>query len=188
VIYGDHPGINRTCPTEYGARNWIATSYDESSNLLYVPLDSSCIDGLRTRLPGVPDESPGTAHPERIKFGYIAALDLRTRKIAWTERTPAAQTSAMLATAGGLLFNSNLDRWFRANDAKTGAELWKVRLADVANSFPITYSAGGRQYVAVATGSGGVILTQAKAMIAPHIRRTNTDAATLWVFEVPGQR
>ncbi|TZG25017.1 PQQ-binding-like beta-propeller repeat protein [Sphingomonas montanisoli] len=185
VRWGEKVTVNKTCPTEYGARNWIATSYDAASHLLYIPLDSSCTDGLRSHVPEQGDTSVGNADASKLKFGYIAALDLKTRKVAWTERTAAAQTSAMLATAGGLLFNSNLDRWFRANDAKTGAELWKVRLSDVANAYPITYEANGRQYVAIATGSSGVVLTKSKSTIAPQYPLPGTDAATLWVFELP---
>ncbi|WP_240653246.1 PQQ-binding-like beta-propeller repeat protein [Sphingomonas crocodyli] len=185
VRWGEKAAVNKTCPTEFGARNWIATSYDAASHLLYVPLDSSCTDGLRSRMPDQNDTSVGNANADALKLGYIAALDLKTRKVVWTERTPATQTSAMLATGGGLLFNSNLDRWFRANDAKTGAELWKVRLSDVANAYPITYEANGRQYVAIATGSSGVVLTKSKSTIAPQYPLPGTDAATLWVFELP---
>ena len=47
------------------------------------------------------------------------------------------------------------DSRFRAFDAKTGKELWAVKLGASAESVPLTYMGkDGRQYVAV-VGTGG---------------------------------
>ena len=43
---------------------------------------------------------------------------------------------------------------FRAFDDTTGKVMWQIRLNNVINAFPITYSVNGKQYVAVAVGSG----------------------------------
>ena len=63
-------------------------------------------------------------------------------------------TSA-LTTGGGLVFAGDVDRYFRAFDVRTVSEaLWEARLGTAAHGFPITYAAGGKQYVAVPTGLG----------------------------------
>ena len=45
------------------------------------------------------------------------------------------------------------DRRFRAFDAKSGRELWAVKLDEQVNANPMTYRGGdGKQYVAVVAG------------------------------------
>ncbi len=89
------------------------------------------------------------------KFGRIAALDLETRKIVWTHRQRIPFAGSVLATGWGLLFASDLDRYFAAYDQRNGKLLWRTRLAAAAESTPISYSVDGasnlwRQWLAVA--------------------------------------
>ena len=58
-------------------------------------------------------------------------------------------------TAGGLIFiGATVDERFRAFDRETGAELWHVATPTTANATPMTYMAGGKQYIVAAFGSG----------------------------------
>jgi len=61
-----------------------------------------------------------------------------------------------IGRASGLVFiGASDDDRFRAFDAKTGKELWTIKLGASAESVPITYMGkDGRQYVAV-VGTGG---------------------------------
>ena len=61
-----------------------------------------------------------------------------------------------IVTAGGVVFigASNFDRKFRAFDSRTGELLWETLLPYSGNATPITYEAGGRQFVAIAAGGG----------------------------------
>ncbi len=95
-------------------------------------------------------------------------------------RTRAVPASSLLATAGGLLFTGSADRIFRALDSGTGKVLWEVRLDAMPSSTPITFSAGGRQYVAVVSGAGGDQSTQT-LQVTPEIEPA-APATTLWVF------
>ena len=88
------------------------------------------------------------------KIGRVDGVDLFTQTAVWSYRTRAPQTGAALPTGGGLVFAGALDRYFRAFDDKTGKILWQTRASNIVNSFPITYSVNGRQYVAVAVGNG----------------------------------
>jgi len=47
---------------------------------------------------------------------------------------------------------ATLDRAFRAFDVETGKELWKASLPAGARATPMTYEAGGRQFVVIAAG------------------------------------
>ncbi|MEO7150687.1 MAG: pyrroloquinoline quinone-dependent dehydrogenase [Burkholderiaceae bacterium] len=101
-------------------------------------------------------------------WGTLAALDLRSRKVVWERRLGTTEGIAPLgialrtgtpnfggpvATAGGLVFiGAAMDRYLRAFDAASGAELWRGRIPAAAMATPMTYVWQGRQYVVVAAG------------------------------------
>ncbi len=87
-------------------------------------------------------------------FGRVDAIKLADRSTAWSHRQRAPSTSAVLPTGGGLVFAGDIARYFRAFDDTTGKVLWQMRTNNAVNSFPISYSVNGKQYVAVATGGG----------------------------------
>jgi PQQ-dependent dehydrogenase (methanol/ethanol family) len=164
------------CPSALGARTWESTSFDPETRILYAPLDEICTTNVRDLIAAM------IARPDSEgKLGNLAAMDVETGKILWSERVRPIQTSALLATAGGVVFNSNVDRWFRANDSKTGAELWRTRLQDTPNAFPITYMVKGKQYVAVAAG-GSKTAMALKMGLMPEIQLPGETEPVLWVF------
>jgi len=57
----------------------------------------------------------------------------------------------ILSVAGDLIFVGN-ETTFYALDARTGAELWHFNTGGRIAAAPITYMAGGKQYVAIAAG------------------------------------
>ena len=115
-------------------------------------------------------------------FGRVAALNLDTRQTVWQERRRASQASAIVATAGGLIFEGSRDRWFRASDSATGKPLWKIRLDMVPLGYPISFARDGTQYVAITTG-GGVALDVIWQTLTPEINNP-AGATTLWVFKL----
>ena len=90
-----------------------------------------------------------------------------------------------LATAGGLLFNGDLDRYFYAFDQDTGAVLWSTRLNAAAESSPITYSVNGRQYVAVVAGGGSAYGAGGRGLVPELV--SPAAGVTLFVFELTGE-
>jgi alcohol dehydrogenase (cytochrome c) len=189
------PGDGQTktiCPHVDGGRDWMPTSYDAATRILYIPWVEACMD----LVPVAPGErgnlSTGvrwTVRPRAGsdgKYGRLHAVNLETRKTIWSERHRAPVTSGVLATAGGLVFVGGLDRTFSAHDAVTGAQLWKSRLNDVPASVPISYSVNGRQYVATVVGPGGS-QSSAYTMLVPEMRNPPDHGAAVWVFEVPSK-
>jgi len=90
--------------------------------------------------------------PTGKDYGLYSAIDLRTGKIAWQYRTARAMISGSVATAGGLAFTGLTDGHVVAFNARSGKLLWDFRTKAGVNAPPITYSVGGRQYIAVAAG------------------------------------
>jgi len=59
----------------------------------------------------------------------------------------------VLSTAGNVVFGGGKEGYFVALDATSGELLWKLPVGGQVNSAPMTYSANGKQYVAIAAGS-----------------------------------
>ena len=89
----------------------------------------------------------------------------------------------MLATAGGLVFSGDLDRYFTAYDDQTGERLWQTRLNDIPNVAPISFTIDGEQYIAMTVGQGGP-LSLDRTPLVPEIRIASNPGATLWVFKL----
>jgi PQQ-dependent dehydrogenase (methanol/ethanol family) len=94
---------------------------------------------------------PGGEPPRR----YLRAIEMQTGNIAWEieQKVPDANYGGTLSTAGGLVFYSESSGGFAAVDAKTGRTLWHYETSQAPKASPMTYMVGGRQYVAIASGS-----------------------------------
>jgi quinoprotein glucose dehydrogenase len=114
---------------------------------------------MRRRIVLGPSGLPCTPPP----FGALVAVNLATGGILWN--VPLGTMGGVpgspnlggpIATAGGLVFiGATLDRQFHAFDIETGRELWSAPLPAGARATPMTYEAGGRQFVVIAAGGGG---------------------------------
>jgi quinoprotein glucose dehydrogenase len=103
--------------------------------------------------------------------GRLVAVSLETGRRVWDvplgdlramtglpegPATGSPNLGGAIATAGGVVFiAATLDRAFRAFDAATGRELWRADLPAGGKATPMTYGAGGRQYVVIAAGGDG---------------------------------
>ena len=179
------------CPHAGGARSWPATAYNPKTRVMYTPLVESCmIFSRKLRDPSAVAEGGSDlgwivkARPDSDgNIGRVQAIDLVTGKTLWTRRARAPESAALLATAGGLVFEGSRDRMFRALDETTGKVLWETRLPAQPSSFPITYSVNGRQYVAVVAGGGGAHDITWPQLV-PEIDNP-AGATTLEVFALP---
>jgi len=109
-------------------------------------------------------------------WGTLAAIDSSTGQLRWevtlgTTRDLAPVPISIswgtpnmggpIVTAGGLVFiGAAMDDYLRGFDASTGAELWKGRLPAGGQATPMTYRAGGKQYVVIAAGGHGRMTTK----------------------------
>ncbi len=149
------------CPFSNGGRNWQAAAMNPESKMLFLPLAEICMMAgpttdqgglLSTGVALTPAPLPGNDG----KFGRLQAINLETREISWNFREDVPPTSAVLATAGGLIFGGALDQSFKAFDQDNGEVLWETDLGDIPASFPISYSIDGKQYIAVVIGQPSI--------------------------------
>jgi quinoprotein glucose dehydrogenase len=108
---------------------------------------------------------------KRPPWGFMAAIDLKTMKIAWMQRNGTIRDSAPLpipikmgvpslggplTTAGGVAFlTGTADYFIRAYDVRNGEQIWEDRLPAGAQSTPMSYAVDGRQFVVTAAGGHG---------------------------------
>ncbi|MBL8178539.1 MAG: PQQ-dependent dehydrogenase, methanol/ethanol family [Bryobacterales bacterium] len=152
----------RACPAVEGATNWMAPSFHPSTGFYYIMALEKCT--IYRKAPA--QWEAGKSHyggatrrvPDEPGKKYLRALDLRTGRIVWElpQEGPAESWGGTLATQGGLVFFGHDNGDFAAADAKTGRLLWSFPANALWKASPMTYLAGGKQYVAIAAG-GAVV-------------------------------
>jgi alcohol dehydrogenase (cytochrome c) len=180
-----------SCPSTEGGHNWQAMTYDPGSKVLIIPLSQSCMEMSGRKVEFV-EGSGGTSGDRRFyempgsdgNVGKVAAFDVKTMKEVWTHNQRPAFLTSVLSTSSGLAFVGDLDRYFRALDVNTGEVLWQARLGTSVQGFPVSFSVGGKQYVAVTTGLGGGSPRNVPRMIEPDVHHPQTGNA-LYVFALP---
>ena len=126
------------------------TPFGMRRELMLSPFGVPCIEPPWGRLVAV-DMAEGEIRWE-VPLGTLR--DLAPLPIPLRIGTPGI--GGPLVTAGGLVFiGAAMDDYLRAFDLDTGEELWKGRLPAGGQATPMTYRAGGRQYVVIAAGGHG---------------------------------
>ena len=112
--------------------------------------------------------------------GHLKAIDPMTGKTKWEQPSDIPRFSGVLSTAGGVVFSGQLTGEFEAFDADSGKKLWQFQTGSGIEGQPVTWQQDGVQYVAVASGYGGVY-----SLFSGDERLANVPpGGSLWVFAV----
>lgn len=191
-------GVATFSPTPVGAHSWTPMAFSPQSGLVYIPAieliatyDDRGITKENWKRKGgmalnyAVNSSIALPKGREDSTSSLVAWDPVTQREVWRVPTPIHFNGGVLATGGGLVFQGQMDDWFNAYDAKTGARLWSFDAKAPVIAPPISYRVGGRQYVTVITGNGtsGGFLGSALARFGIDYR---TQARRVLTFALGG--
>ena len=144
-------------PNVGGATNWFSPSFSPLSGLFYVATRETAgvyFIGDADYTPGLQFNGGGfRTQPTPDTYGAIRALTPGTGELKWEFKLLSPPWSGVMATGGGLVFASAAEGDVMALDAASGKLLWRFQSGGPANSNPISYLSGGKQYIAIAMGN-----------------------------------
>lgn len=145
------------CPGLIGATAWGNRPYNPGTGLMYIPANEFCmmigyakeLTYQRGRI------HTGAMHDHLAKgdqSGVLRAYDVNANKFVWEwwNRTPLV--THVLTTGGDLVLFGTGEGRVVALNARTGEQLWEFNVGTPISGGIMTYSVGGKQYIAVAAG------------------------------------
>jgi alcohol dehydrogenase (cytochrome c) len=170
------------CPSHEGGNNYWSASYSPRTKLLYIPSRPTCDEVTMT--PEQMRSPTGSLLGGAIRFfarteSEIVVADPFTGEIKRRLRSTYPNYSAALTTAGGLMFTGFGDGTFVAYDDESLEPLWKINVGTGFNAPPMTFEAGGRQYVAIAAGLSQI--SKGRLILTPELREMRNQTM-LFVF------
>jgi PQQ-dependent dehydrogenase (methanol/ethanol family) len=190
------------CPSSTGGKDEPPGAFSPATGWFYFANTNDCMDyeGVEANyIAGTPYVGASVkmyAGPGGHRGG-LNAWDAATGKAVWHIDENFPVWSGVLATAGGVVFYGTMDGWFKAVDARDGAELWKFKVASGIVGNPISYEGrDGKQYIAVYSGIGGWMGAVAFPDVStddpytalgvagaiPDLKQATTMGGTLYVF------
>src|SRR6516165_9138762 len=180
-------------PTGGGAHNWAPMSFNPNTGLVYIPASYSSFPyqaqvELKPGSTGYVRPSSGTKtieptmgpEPPKGARGGLQAWDPTNQKLKWNVEGGGGIGGGTTTTAGNVVFQTINDGRFRAVAADTGEILYEIKVGRTGMAPPITYEAGGKQYVAFGGGLG-------RAATTVGLNNAKIDAPPmLFVFTLDG--
>ncbi len=185
-------------PTAGGAHNWSPMSFNPATGLVYIPTTfgnwtfaaGDEVIAAQTGHTGLaqnffapkPNDMP-IIGPEPLgnNRGVLEAWDPVNKKLVW--RTPGGGGigGGTVSTAGNLVIQVTNDGKLLAYSADKGEKLLDVSLGRNGMAPPITYEAGGKQYIALMGGTGRPAMT-----VGPNDAKIDYPPL-LYVFALDGK-
>ncbi len=150
------PQGTRIVPGTLGAASWSPTSYDPSSQSVFIAgIYQPSI--FTSRILQATPEHPWESYTFFQKanepdWGTFTALSVTSGKILWQNRVDEPMVGGSLATAGKLVFVGEGNGNFNAFASDNGELLWQYQSEYGVNAPPVSYAVNGRQYITVAAG------------------------------------
>lgn len=179
------------CPAIMGGVSWNSGAYSPKTGLYYKVGNEWCItlDVQKTTPVTEPQAQLNIgAKFEAVKppsgeiYGHLDARDPVTGAKKWEVKFAHPPLSSVLATAGDLVFVPGAGGTLHAYNAETGQELWTHNDGIGHVGGIISYSAGGKQYIAVAAGWGSLVGDGYGPMFGEPFNSMPKDAGAMIVF------
>jgi alcohol dehydrogenase (cytochrome c) len=182
------------CPSHWGGKNWPPIAFSPKTRMIYIPANENLCSNMIGKPVSFTAGRSFTGASNTLMLadgadhvGEVQAWNVDTGMRVWTHTfATSANWGPMLATAGGLVFSGGTnDRKFRAFDAATGKVLWEHTMTSGVIGPASSFTAGGRQYIAVQSGWG----IDARGMqnrlvkLLPNLPDV-PDGGAIWVFAV----
>jgi quinohemoprotein ethanol dehydrogenase len=191
--YYDLEGVE-IFPTGGGAHNWSPMSFNPTTGLVYIPASYMPFPYQATAelKPGTTGyvrptgelrkitKTMGPNAPDNVRAG-LQAWDPVNQKLVWRGDGGGGIGGGTVTTAGNLVFQVTNDGLFRAYSADKGDKLYEIQVGRTGMAPPITYEAGGKQYVAFLGGLG-----RPANVVGPNDAKVD-NPPMLFVFEVDGK-
>ncbi len=184
----------RACPGVLGGVEWNGPAFDPTSNTIYV----GSVDWCATFTSGEPEYVQGQLYmgtgykpdPLERASGWVHAINGNDGSIRWKFKSPQPMIAGVTPTAGGVLFTGDLTGTLYAFDKATGNILHKVETGGSMAGGVVTYSVGGKQYVAATSGnvSRGTFNTQGSPkVVVLTLNPSDLDVYSVVLPEVNGR-
>ena len=153
------------CPHISGGVSFNAGSYNPKTGLYYKLGQEWCmtLDVVKTTPVTAPQAQLNIGANFKIApppsgeiYGHLDARDPVTGAKKWEVRFPEPPLASVLSTGGNLVFVPDSRGVVHAYDAESGTELWNHNNGTGHQGGIVSYSAGGKQYIAMTAGFGGM--------------------------------
>jgi PQQ-dependent dehydrogenase (methanol/ethanol family) len=173
------------CPGSSGGKNWPAGAYSPLTNAMYMPMQNMCMTATTTTDQRDPSKVYGITMKQEFaigadKVGTVWSISAETGQTIWKHEQRAGMLS-LVATGGGLVFGGDSNGRFKALDDRNGAVLWETIIGSPASGYPVSFSVGGKQYVAAITGPS--LEANSTERMTPELR--TGLAPNVFVFALP---
>jgi PQQ-dependent dehydrogenase (methanol/ethanol family) len=188
MVEGEHKNL---CPAIAGGISWNTGAYSPKTGLYYKVGQEWCMDLKIVKTTPVLEPQAqlnigadftftnpvgGKAH------GHVSARDPVTGNKQWEITFTEPPLASLLVTGGNLLFVPDARGWLNAYDARSGAKLWSHNNGIGHNGGIISYSAKGKQYIAVATGWGSLVGDAYGDLFGDPYKSMPKDVGNLVIF------
>lgn len=167
------------CPGVTAGVLWNGPAFHPGENLLITPAADVCAWFYASPEPRfVPGQlyMGGRARSDREMSGWLTAVDAVSGEVRWRYRSDLPMVAGVTATGGGLVVSGELTGHLVLLDAASGEVLRRIDAGAPVGGGIVTYEAGGRQYLAAASGN---------AMLTIDTGRRSPRPGSVIVYALP---
>jgi alcohol dehydrogenase (cytochrome c) len=181
------------CPEISGGVSWNSGAYSPRTGLYYKIAQEWCQEMEVVKTTPIVEPMAQLNIGANFKlvpppggkiYGHLDARDPVTGAKKWEVRYDAPPLASVLATAGNLVFVPDASGILHAYDATSGQELWSHNDGIGHVGGIISYSAGGKQFIAVEAGWGSLVGDDYAAAFGEPWKSMPKDTGALIVYSM----